>query len=185
MPFSSRFQNGNAVYYFMVDGSRYETALGIYGSGSGVSTITRPATVIANHLGTTTRVDFPGATTVICECPAERTVTLDAFTTSFAVNGYAKVPGVGVASGAEGSLIYQWGSASTVASAAGSLINFPIAYPTICYAVVLGNIFSGAAFTTGSVTHGTPTTTGFRAFGGNTATGVAAALSFHWWAIGG
>ncbi len=70
----SNFASGDQVLYAMTDGERDEEGEGVFTAGS-PDTITR-TTVLSNSAGNTSRINFPGQTSVYCDLPSERAVYL-------------------------------------------------------------------------------------------------------------
>jgi hypothetical protein len=173
--FSSRFAAGSPAYYFLHDGDRWETALGTYGGGS-PATLTRPTTVIGNSFGNTSRVDFPGATNVICEAPAQQWVLLDDFAlVGTGTNGYIRLP-LGI--------IIQFGFANTVGTGGVANITFPIAFPSVrgpVFAIPVG----ASVYQPWSMIVGGTFLNRIDIFAGRTTDGVAlSGITFYWAAIG-
>lgn len=88
-------QNGaGQVYYFAEDGTSWEKAIGTVTSGSpdGLSR----DTVLGNSLGTTAKINFSGAVTIICDIPAERSLWANAAGDAL-LAGNRRVYGLGAA----------------------------------------------------------------------------------------
>jgi len=133
-PFSSRFTNGQSCWYFMFDGDRAEAAKGTYGSGP-PSTLTRPASVTWNSDGSTSRINFPGQTYVICEPPAEAWVTTDDFTeTTGVTRGWMRWPN---------KKIFQYGYEVTPANSGVKRVDFPIPFPTALLTMIPVPVLTG------------------------------------------
>lgn len=90
--FASRFANGAEVYYFLDDGTQWESGIATLTHGT-PHTLAR-TTVIANSAGTTSHLSFTGAVRAYNEVPAERLLYLDA-SSNIALPGSLSVAGTG------------------------------------------------------------------------------------------
>jgi hypothetical protein len=87
--YAQAFTTGSPVFYFLDDGTQAEWGFGTFTTGT-PNTVSR-STVLNNTAGTTSRLNFTGATRIYNSLPAGRAIWLDANlakTNGMIVNGY-------------------------------------------------------------------------------------------------